>query len=46
MSGMVGAGAPGGAASRTPMPTIAAPATPVVTYGRADVFEPRELVLE
>ena len=44
MAGVVGAGAPGGAASRTPIPTIAAPATPV-TYWRADVVEPRDLVL-
>jgi hypothetical protein len=46
MAGVVGAGAPGGAANRTPIPTNAAPATPVVTYWRADLFDPRDLVLE
>ena len=44
-SAMVGAGVPGGAASRTPIPTIAAPVTPVVTYWRADIPGARDVVL-
>ena len=41
---VVGSGAPGGMASSTPTPTIAAPATPVLIYWpywRADVFDLR-----
>ena len=44
-SAVVGAGAPGAVASRTPVPTIAAAVTPALTYWRAAIPGVRDLGL-